>query len=203
MLKKEIEEAIQAQTVEADAQLGMLREALSDLPVERNFATIVTGVRRCGKSTLLVQWAKRTRLRVVRVLFDDLRLMDFTTDDFALLGKIFAERRAQAVVLDEVQDVPGWERFVAGLLPTGMIVLVTGSNAKMLSKEMMTTLGGRYLPIEVYPYSFMEYLQARQIPFDDNTMQSTSGKANVLREYSEYMKWGGLPFLYTLPLKFK
>ena len=172
MLKEEIEAAIRAQDKESSALSGMPREALADLPIERNFATVVTGVRRCGKSTLLVQWARRSKLRVVRVLFDDLRLMDFTSDDFTLLGKILVERRAQAVVLDEVQDIRGWERFVAGLLPTGMTVLVTGSNAKMLSAELGTKLTGRHLDLRLDPFSYSEFLRfvrrrPSQSAFDD------------------------------------
>ena len=180
MLKTEIEAAIRAQADEADALAGMPREALPDLPAERNFATIVTGVRRCGKSTLLVQWVKQTRLRVVRVLFDDLRLMDFTTDDFTLLGKILVERKAQAVVLDEVQDVPGWERFVAGLLPTGVAVLVTGSNAKMLSAELGTKLTGRHLDLRLDTFSYSEFLRFRK------RKPSTAA-------LDEYLSAGGFP----------
>ena len=176
MLKAEIEAAIRAQADEADALAGMPREALPDLPAERNFATIVTGVRRCGKSTLLVQWAKQTRLRVVRVLFDDLRLMDFTTDDFTLLGKILVERKAQAVVLDEVQDVPGWERFVAGLLPTGMAVLVTGSNAKMLSAELGTKLTGRHLDLRLDTFSYSEFLRFRKRKPLDRRFHTIAGR---------------------------
>ena len=180
MLKQEIEAAIRAQAEEADALTGVLREALPDLPVERNFATIVTGVRRCGKSTLLVQWAKQTRLRVVRVLFDDLRLMDFTADDFALLGKILIEHKAQAVVLDEVQDIPGWERFVAGLLPKGIVVLVTGSNAKMLSAELGTKLTGRHLDLRLDTFSFSEFLRFRK-------------RKPLTSALDEYLSVGGFP----------
>ena len=180
MFKQEIESAIRAQAEEADVLAGMPREALSDLPVARNFATIVTGVRRCGKSTLLVQWAKQSRLRVVRILFDDLRLMDFTTDDFVLLGKILVERKAQAVVLDEVQDIPGWERFVSGLLPTGMTVLVTGSNAKMLSAELGTKLTGRHLDLRLDPFSYTEFLRFRK-------------RTPTTAAFDEYMSVGGFP----------
>ena len=180
MFKQEIESAIRAQAEEADVLAGMPREALSDLPVERNFATIVTGVRRCGKSTLLVQWAKQSRLRVVRILFDDLRLMDFTTDDFVLLGKILVEHKAQAVVLDEVQDIPGWERFVSGLLPTGMTVLVTGSNAKMLSAELGTKLTGRHLDLRLDPFSYTEFLRFRK-------------RTSTTAAFDEYMSVGGFP----------
>ena len=103
MTKTEIAYAIDEQAKESLLGLGMMRDALCKLPSQRKFATIVTGVRRCGKSTLLRQWAHNLRVNVVSVLFDDLRLMNFTTQDFVLLGKILAERKAEAVVLDEIQ----------------------------------------------------------------------------------------------------
>ena len=131
MTKSEISAAIDAQALERASRKTMRRDALSLLPQERGFATIVTGVRRCGKSTLLEQWASESKEKCVTVLFDDLRLIDFTTDDFSLLGKCLVERNSHAVVLDEVQDVHGWERFVDGLLIKGCKVFVTGSNAKM------------------------------------------------------------------------
>ena len=180
MLKSEIEMAIQAQDRESNALVGIPREALANLPIERNFATIVTGVRRCGKSTLLIQWTKQSRKRVVRVLFDDLRLMDFSADDFVLLGKILVERKAQAVVLDEVQDVRGWERFVAGLLSVGMTVLVTGSNAKMLSAELGTKLTGRHLDLRLDPFNYREFLRFRK--------RKASRAA-----FDEYLSVGGFP----------
>ena len=80
-------------------------------------------------------------------------------------------------------------------------VWITGSNAKMLSKEIMTTLGGRYIPVEVYPYSFKEFLRSRDIPYDEETLMSTTGKSLFLREYAEYLNWGGLPESVHLPVK--
>ena len=80
-------------------------------------------------------------------------------------------------------------------------VWITGSNAKMLSKEIMTTLGGRYIPVEVYPFSFKEYLRSRDVPYDEQTLMSTTGKSLFLREYTEYLNWGGLPESVNLPVK--
>ena len=92
MTKSEIESAIDEQALESALDLGMERDALERLPMQRKFATIVSGVRRCGKSTLLKQWAGHSSLKVLRVVFDDLRLMAFTPQDFVLLGKTIAER---------------------------------------------------------------------------------------------------------------
>ena len=180
MTKTEIAYAIDEQAKESLPGLGMMRDALCKLPSQRKFATIVTGVRRCGKSTLLRQWAHNLRVNVVSVLFDDLRLMNFTTQDFILLGKILAERKAEAVVLDEIQEIEGWEAFVSGLLNQGYSVFVTGSNAKMLSRELGTKLTGRHLDFHLEPFSYPEFLRFKK---QDNTPESLL----------DYLRTGGFP----------
>jgi len=159
MLRSEIESAIDSQAAEWELDLGMSRDGLDDIPVQKKFATIITGVRRCGKSTLLRQWASKTDLPMVAVLFDDFRLMDFTSKDFATLGKVIEARKAVCVILDEVQDVKGWELFVNGLLAQGRQVFVTGSNARMLSVELGSKLTGRHLDYHLEPFSYREYLR--------------------------------------------
>lgn len=159
MLKSEIEIALDAQTQDWTSNLGMNRDGLEDIPVQKHFATIITGVRRCGKSTLLRQWAARTKRPFVAVLFDDFRLLDFTPKDFIQLGKIIAERKATTVFLDEIQGIEGWERFVCSLLAQDRQVFVTGSNAKMLSAELGTKLTGRHLDYHLTPFSYREYLR--------------------------------------------
>ena len=180
MTKSEIETAIDEQAAEAGLDLGMRRDAFHDLPFEKKFATILTGVRRCGKSTLLAQWAHDSGMRVLSVLFDDLRLMNFSSPDFALLGKIISERKPQAVALDEIQDIEGWELFVNGLLNRGYAVFVTGSNAKMLSRELGTKLTGRHLDLQLQPFSFSEFCRFRGL--------DGSGKS-----VDEYLRIGGFP----------
>lgn len=180
MLKEDIRAAISAQAASRATDLGLTRQALARLPQERGFATVVTGVRRCGKSTLLRQWAQGSAKKVVSVLFDDLRLLDFSSDDFILLGKILDEDKAEAVILDEIQDVDGWERFVAGLLVRNLPVFVTGSNAKMLSRELGTKLTGRHLDLLLEPFSFAEYLAFRQMKPSEET-------------FLAYLMGGGFP----------
>ena len=180
MTKSEIEAAIDEQAAEVGLDLGMRRDAFQDLPCEKKFATILTGVRRCGKSTLLAQWAHDSGMLVLRVLFDDLRLMDFSTPDLTLLGKIIAERKPQAVALDEIQDIDGWERFVNGLLNRGYAVFVTGSNAKMLSRELGTKLTGRHLDLQLLPFSFSEFCRFK-------------GHERNGESVDEYLRKGGFP----------
>ena len=103
--------------------------------------------------------------------------------------------------LDEIHNIDGWEKFARRMADSKRTVWITGSNAKMLSKEIMTTLGGRYIPVEVYPYNFKEFLRSRDFQHDENTLMSTTGKSMFLREYAEYLHWGGLPESVHLPVK--
>ena len=180
MTRAEIEYAIDEQAKESSLDLGMVRDDLAALPSQKRFATIVTGVRRCGKSTLLRQWVHGLKVKVVSVLFDDLRLMNFSSQDFLLLGKILSDRKAEAVVLDEVQDIDGWELFVNGLLNQGLLVFVTGSSAKMLSRELGTKLTGRHLDFHLDPFSYSEFLRFKNLP---NTPES----------FMDYLRIGGFP----------
>ena len=184
MTKSEIESAIDEQAAETGLDLGMKRDAFHDLPCEKKFATIVTGVRRCGKSTLLGQWARDSGMRVTSVLFDDLRLMNFSSSDFVLLGKIISERNSQAVALDEIQDISGWERFVNGLLNRGYAVFITGSNARMLSRELGTKLTGRHLDFHLQPFSYPEFVRFKGL--------DSGGEA-----VEEYLRIGGFPAYVT------
>jgi predicted AAA+ superfamily ATPase len=92
--------------------------------------------------------------------------------------------------LDEIQNIAGWEKFARRMADTKHRVYITGSNAKMLSKEIQTTLGSRYICVDVYPYSFGEFLTANDIPAD---LSSTESKAAVLGRFNDYFHFGGLP----------
>lgn len=157
MKQTEIRFALEEQAAQRDSALGMRRDALAQIPVERDFATILTGVRRSGKSTLLNQWAHEAHEKTVSVMFDDIRLANFEFNDFKALDLVLDELGARNVILDEIQEVAGWERYVASLLLKRRRVLVTGSNAKMLSRELGTKLTGRHINMEVFPFSFSEF----------------------------------------------
>ena len=136
--------------------------------------------------------------------FEDERLVGFTTDDFNNMLECHIEMTGNdhpMLFLDEIHNIDGWDKFARRMADSKRTVWITGSNAKMLSKEIMTTLGGRYIPVEVYPFNFKEFLRARVIPHDEETMLSTTGKSLFMREYAEYMNWGGLPESVQLPVK--
>lgn len=180
MKASEIRQVMDDQAALRHNRLGMKRDALDGIVCEDGFATIVTGVRRSGKSTLLNQWAESRKERVASVHFDDLRLSAFSTSDFAVLDALLREMNAETLILDEVQDIPGWERFVVGCLDMGRRVLVTGSNAKMLSREFGTKLTGRHLNSELYPFSYGEFLRFGHAAASPKTME-------------DYLAVGGFP----------
>jgi hypothetical protein len=97
--------------------------------------------------------------------------------------------------------VDGWQKFARNLADKKYSVFITGSNAKMLSKEIMAALGGRYLPVEVYPFSFKEYLSYTGVAYDDLALTATESKARFMKTYDEYFTWGGLPESVNLPVK--
>ena len=170
---------------------------------------LFVGVRRCGKSFLLYQkirsmlasghsWAE-----MLYIDFEDTRLEGFSSEDFNLILECHQEMYGQRpmLFLDEVQNIDGWEKFARNLADKKYSVFITGSNAKMLSREVMATLGGRYIPVEVYPFSFREYLSFRKIPYDEMALTATDSRARFFSAFEEYFRWGGLPEAAGLGIK--
>lgn len=181
-----------------------------DIETEGYGCYVFVGVRRAGKSFVLFERIQQLLREghnwdeMLYLSFEDERLIGFDYEDFNSIIECHIEMTGKdnpMLFLDEIHNIDGWEKFARRMADSKRTVWITGSNAKMLSKEIMTTLGGRYIPIEVYPYSFTEYLRSRNIPYDDNTLMSTAGKAIFLREYAEYMNWGGLPESVLLTVK--
>lgn len=156
---------------------------------------VITGIRRCGKSTLLRQIQQQLAERDYYINFDDERLINFTTDDFQSLNEVmhteFGEQHTY--YFDEIQNIKGWERFVSRLYNTGNKVFVTGSNANMLSRELGTLLTGRHVTKELYPFSFAEFLAHKQHTFKRSDLRTTNGRAKLNRLFTEYLSMGGLP----------
>jgi predicted AAA+ superfamily ATPase len=91
--------------------------------------------------------------------------------------------------LDEIQNIDGWHKFARRMADTQYTIYITGSNAKMLSGEISSTLGGRFLTTEVFPYSFKEYLSAHEVPTDELDLLTTEGRARVVRCFNEYLNY--------------
>ncbi len=170
---------------------------------------IFVGVRRSGKSFLLFQKIRQLLAagkgwdEMLYLDFEDTRLDGFTADDFNLILECHQEMygKRPMLFLDEIQNVDGWQKFARNLADKKYSVFITGSNAKMLSKEIMAALGGRYLPVEVYPFSFKEYLSYTDVSYDDLALTATESKARFMKAYAEYFTWGGLPESINLPVK--
>jgi len=128
-----------------------------EIPLKSNRVIVITGVRRCGKSTLLLQLLEGTEKKI-SLNFEDTRLNDFEFDDFLKLEQIAVSEKITTFVFDEIQNIPGWEKFVRSVHDKGYYVYVTGSNASMLSRELGTRLTGRHLQTELFPFSYNEYL---------------------------------------------
>jgi uncharacterized protein len=159
---------------------------------------ILTGIRRCGKSTLLGQIRKTSAEKDYFINFDDDRLVDFALEDFQALYELFVELYGpqKTFYFDEIQNIPDWERFVRRLFDEGHKIYITGSNASMLSVELGTRLTGRYLELHLYPYSFHESLERglkRQGTVVDLRHLTTVFKGLVKSYFEDFSKEGGLP----------
>lgn len=159
---------------------GLTREALPAIPAIPSFATIITGIRRCGKSTLLRQLMSQKYSRALYLNFEDIRLANFSTDDFTRLLHEIERRGTSVLFFDEIQIVPRWEIFIHQLLNEGYTVFISGSNASLLSKELGTHLTGRHLPMELFPFSYSEYLSFRQLAVGEESL-------------ADYLHDGGIP----------
>lgn len=170
---------------------------------------VFVGVRRSGKSFLLFQKIRQMLSDghgwedMLYVDFEDRRLEGFTADDFNLILECHQEMygKRPMLFLDEIQNIDDWQKFARNLADKKYSVFITGSNAKMLSREIMSALGGRYIPVEVYPFSFTEYLSYLGIPYKGLALEATESRARFMKAYREYLAWGGLPESVRLPVK--
>ena len=170
---------------------------------------VFVGVRRSGKSFLLFQKIRQMLSDghgwedMLYIDFEDRRLEGFTADDFYLILECHQEMygKRPMLFLDEIQNIDGWQKFARNLADKKYSVFITGSNAKMLSREIMSALGGRYIPVEVYPFSFTEYLGYLGIPYKGLALEATESRARFMKAYREYLAWGGLPESVRLPVK--
>jgi len=156
---------------------------------------IISGLRRSGKSTI----QRIFQLELVKsdyyFNFDDERLIHFQVEDFQMLLEVLVELFGDQSVFyfDEIQNIEGWERFVRRLYEQGKKIYITGSNARLLSKELGTHLTGRYIQFEVYPLSFQEILHHKYPEALSKKALSTTDVGLIQRHFSNYLKNGGIP----------
>ena len=163
------------------SEIGTLREEEKEIIILDSFALIITGVRRCGKSTFLNQLIKKQK-KAYYLNLEDPRLDGFDLTDFNKIEVVMKELYGEGGVyfFDEIQNIPKWEKFVRYLIDKKEKVVITGSNASLLSREMGTKLTGRYIQIEMFPFSFKEFLSMKK-------------GSNSLNLFKEYLYNGGFP----------
>ena len=156
---------------------------------------IISGVRRCGKSVLLQQIRDRLPQKDYFFNFDDDRLGNFTVENFQQLYEVFIELYGEQnyFYFDEIQNIAGWEHFAKRLYNSGKKVFITGSNARMLSKELGTYLTGCYIAIELYPFSFSEFLDFREQQHLLGDISGTIARGEIQSAFNDYLKQGGFP----------
>lgn len=156
---------------------------------------IISGVRRCGKSVLLQQIRDRLPQKDYFFNFDDDRLGNFTVENFQQLYEVFVELYGEQdyFYFDEIQNITGWEHFVKRLYNSGKKIFITGSNARMLSKELGTYLTGCYIAIELYPFSFPEFLCFYEKQHLLGEVSGTIARGEVQSAFNDYLRQGGFP----------
>lgn len=177
-----------------ESRCGRPEEKLVNL--DSKLAQVVIGIRRSGKSTLCLNVIKNSGINFAYLNFDDERFSKIQADDLNQilegLYKVYGE--FNHLFIDEIQNIDEWYLFVNRLLRTGMHILITGSNAKLLSGELATHLTGRHLQVELFPFSFKEYCDFKKI----STAHETTKEKGLLRAaFDDYLHEGGFPELLT------
>ena len=185
----------------ADEMLCRRKEAVQ-VDLKSRQAQVVIGVRRSGKSTMCYQALQDAGVNYAYADFDDERMVkleaDQLNDVLEILYKIYGDFKY--LFLDEIQNVEGWHLFVNRMLRRKMHIIITGSNAKLLSTDLATHLTGRNKEISLYPFSFKEFCVMKQV---DSERKTTKAEAFRRAAFDEYMKQGGFPELFVMEDKKK
>ena len=173
--------------------------------LEANVNYCFVGIRRTGKSYMMYQQIKQLEengipsSQIIYVNFEDERLLEMTSADLNLILEIGLEISGTDIkpylFLDEIQNISGWEKFVRRIADMKYRINITGSNSKMLSSEIASTLGGRFVIMNIYPYSFSEYLIANHMRKNYLDAISTKDRADVQSQYNQYVTYGAFPEL--------
>lgn len=180
--------------------IGQINLLPRKLCIEKHGNYVFVGIRRSGKTYMLYQYIQQllqeghSLQEILFINFEDERLINIQKEELHLIIECYREMFAHTPILflDEIQNIDGWEHFARRLADEKRRVFITGSNAHMLSREIASTLGGRYLMQEVYPFDFKEYLQYRHVTLEAH-WQLSPVKTDVVRLFEEYFYNGGLP----------
>ncbi len=171
---------------------GITRETLDIVPLSRDFISIISGIRRCGKSTLLQQLMQKAETDYAYFNFEDPRIFGFEVNDFPKLEEALGD--CTYFFFDEIQNIEGWELFVRKLHDKGKIICVTGSNASLLSRELGTRLTGRNIQFELFPFNFNEFCRFYGCEKDNKSV------VNYLEQggFPAFLKNPHIPYLQQL-----
>lgn len=182
-----------------------------DYDLEENVNYCFVGIRRTGKSYMMYQQIHDlmndgiSSSQIVYVNFEDERLLEIGVDDLNTILELGIEfsgsKEKPYLFLDEIQNVDGWEKFVRRVADMKYRINITGSNSKMLSKEIASTLGGRFMIVNVFPYSFKEYLSANHIENVRLDQIGTKKRADIVSQYEQYVTYGAFPELVDIKNK--
>ena len=167
-------------------------EALKKLPQ----VLVVSGIRRSGKSTLLKLLAEEyTADDYYYFHFEHEALLDFKASDFPVFHQLLIETLGErhTFFLDEIQNIPHWEVFVRRLQDQKKKFFITGSNASLLSSELGTRLTGRNISLELFPFSFAEYLDFKKVHLTEKDLAWDENKALLQKHFQGYAQKGGMP----------
>ena len=202
-MEKDIIKQIILNQQEFISQVKLLPRKIS---IEENGNYVFVGIRRAGKTYMLYQHILQllkdghSKQEILFINFEDERITDIKKEELHLIVECYKEMFAfePIIFLDEIQNVEGWEHFARRLADEKRRVFITGRNAHMLSREIASTLGGRYLMQEIYPFSFTEYLEYNHITLDTHWHLAPI-RTDVVRLFEGYFYNGGLPesFSYT------
>ena len=199
MKLSEIEKVLLEQQDELEAlenEILIHRPEEDLINLKSKLAQVVIGVRRSGKSTLCFNALRKAGVHYAYANFDDERLEELQTQDLddvlQTLYKIYG--KFDYLFLDEIQNIEGWPLFVNRLLRQRIHIIITGSNAKLLSTELASHLTGRHHKIELFPFSFKDWCTIREL---DYTRLTTKNKGLISKAYEEYFQQGGFPELLS------
>ena len=189
-----LEQQDELEALEGEVLIHRPEEDLINL--KSKLAQVVIGVRRSGKSTLCFNALRKAGVHYAYANFDDERLTELETEDLdnvlQTLYKIYG--KFDYLFLDEIQNIDGWPLFVNRLLRQKIHILITGSNAKLLSTELASHLTGRHHKIELFPFSFKDWCVIKGL---DYTRLTTKNKGLISKAYEEYFRQGGFPELLS------